>query len=179
MKQKLALACTLIHRPELLLLDEPTSGVDPVSRRDFWAILGSLAAERITILLTTPYLDEAERCDRVGFLQEGRLLAADTPAALRAGLPGRLLEIACSEVRRAFLLLKRQPGLGEIQSFGDRLNVLLESGQEPEQEDPLRELRELLEHEGIQVSSWRIVEPRLENVFMSRMRAERGEHARG
>ena len=179
MKQKLALACTLIHRPELLLLDEPTSGVDPVSRRDFWVILGSLAAERITILLTTPYLDEAERCDRVGFLQEGRLLAADTPAALRAGLPGRLLEIACSEVRRAFLLLKRQPGLGEIQSFGDRLNVLLESGREPEQEDLLRELRELLEREGIQVSSWRIVEPRLENVFMSRMRAERGEHARG
>ncbi len=176
MKQKLALACTLIHRPQLLLLDEPTSGVDPVSRRDFWVILGSLTAERITILLTTPYLDEAERCDRVGLLQEGRLLAADTPAALRAGLPGKLLEIACPEVRRAFALLKRQSGLGEIQIFGDRLNVLLESGREREQEEFLREL---LAREGIQVSSWRIVPPRLENVFMSRMRAERGEHARG
>jgi ABC-2 type transport system ATP-binding protein len=176
MKQKLALACTLIHRPELLLLDEPTSGVDPVSRRDFWVILGSLAAERITILLTTPYLDEAERCDRVGLLQEGRLLVADTPAALRAGLPGKLLEIACGEVRRAFDLLKRRPGLGEIQIFGDRLNVLLESGREQEQEELLREL---LAGEGIQVSAWRIVPPRLENVFMSRIRAERGEHARG
>jgi ABC-2 type transport system ATP-binding protein len=176
MKQKLALACTLIHRPELLLLDEPTSGVDPVSRRDFWVILGSLAAERITILLTTPYLDEAERCDRVGLLQEGRLLVADTPAALRAGLPGKLLEIACGEVRRTFVLLKRQPGLGEIQVFGDRLNVLLESGREQEQEELLREL---LASEGIQVSAWRIVPPRLENVFISRMRAERGEDARG
>ncbi len=176
MKQKLALACTLIHRPELLLLDEPTSGVDPVSRRDFWVILGGLTAEHITILLTTPYLDEAERCDRVGLLQEGRLLAADTPAALRAGLPGKLLEITCLEVRRAFALLKNQAGLGEIQIFGDRLNVLLESGREREQEELLREL---LAREGIQVSSWQVVPPRLENVFMSRMRAERGEHARG
>jgi drug efflux transport system ATP-binding protein len=176
MKQKLALACTLIHRPELLLLDEPTTGVDPVSRRDFWAILGSLAAERITILLTTPYLDEAERCSRVGLLQEGQLLVADTPEALRAGLPGRLLEIACSEVRRTFALLRRQPGLGEIQIFGDRLNVLLESGREQEQEELLREL---LASEGIQITSWRVIPPRLENVFMHRMREERGEHARG
>jgi ABC-2 type transport system ATP-binding protein len=174
MKQKLALACTLIHRPALLLLDEPTTGVDPVSRRDFWMILASLLAEGITILLTTPYLDEAERATRVGLLQDGRLLDADTPAALRAGLPGRLLEIVCSDVRRAFALLQRQPGLGEIQIFGDRLDILL-AGRPGEEEL----LRELLEGEGIRVTAWRSIQPRLENVFISRMRAERGEHARG
>ena len=174
MRQKLALACTLIHQPALLLLDEPTSGVDPVSRRDFWVILASLLAEGITILLTTPYLDEAERCNRVGLLQNGRLLDADTPAALRAGLAGRLVEIVCTEVRRAFALLKRQPGLKEIQIFGDRLNILLEGG--PGQEGPLREA---LEREGIRVAAWRGIQPRLENVFISRMRAERGEHAHG
>jgi ABC-2 type transport system ATP-binding protein len=177
MKQKLALACTLIHRPALLLLDEPTTGVDPVSRRDFWVILGSLLDEGITILLTTPYLDEAERATRVGLLQDGRLLDADTPTALRAGLPGRLLEVACSDVRRAFALLERQPGLGEIQIFGDRLDILLAGrAGEPEGEEPLREL---LEAEGIRVTACRSIQPRLENVFISRMRAERGEHAHG
>jgi ABC-2 type transport system ATP-binding protein len=174
MKQKLALACTLIHRPALLLLDEPTTGVDPVSRRDFWVILASLLAEGITILLTTPYLDEAERSTRVGLLHDGRLLDADTPAALRARLPGRLVEVACSDVRRAFALLQRQPGLGEIQIFGDRLNLLLEG--RPGEEEPLREL---LEREGIRVTAWRSIQPRLENVFISRIRAERGQHARG
>ena len=174
MKQKLALACTLVHQPALLLLDEPTSGVDPVSRRDFWAILARLLADGITILLTTPYLDEAERCTRVGLLQNGRLLDADTPTALRAGLPGKVLEVVCPEVRRAFALLKRQPGLKEIQIFGDRLNILLEGGEG--QEAPLREA---LEREGLRVTAWREVPPRLENVFISRMRAERGEHAHG
>jgi ABC-2 type transport system ATP-binding protein len=174
MRQKLALACTLVHQPALLLLDEPTSGVDPVSRRDFWAILAGLLSQGITILLTTPYLDEAERCTRVGLLQDGQLLDADTPAALRAGLKGRMLEIVCTEVRRAFALLKREPGPREIQIFGDRLNVLLEGGREQE-----GSLRQALEREGIRVMAWRAIPPRLENVFIARVRAERGEHARG
>jgi len=174
MKQKLALACTLIHRPEVLFLDEPTTGVDPVSRRDFWTILTSLLREEITILLTTPYLDEAERCHRVGMLQAGRLLVADTPAALKAGLEGAFLEVVCSETRRAFALLKAEQGLGEIQIFGDRLNILL-GGEEGRQEA----IRSLLEREGIRVASSRRIEPRLENVFISLMQAEREKHEQG
>jgi len=170
MKQKLALACTLIHRPEVLFLDEPTTGVDPVSRRDFWTILTSLLREEITILLTTPYLDEAERCHRVGMLQAGRLLVADTPAALKAGLEGAFLEVVCSETRRAFALLKAEQGLGEIQIFGDRLNILL-GGEEGRQEA----IRRLLEREGIRVASSRRIQPRLENVFISRMQGRKGQ----
>jgi len=170
MKQKLALACTLIHRPQVLFLDEPTTGVDPVSRRDFWTILTSLLREEITILLTTPYLDEAERCHRVGMLQAGRLLVADTPAALKAGLEGAFLEVVCSETRRAFALLKAEQGLGEIQVFGDRLNILL-GGEEGRQEA----IRRLLEREGIRVASSRLVQPRLENVFISRMQGRKGQ----
>jgi ABC-2 type transport system ATP-binding protein len=170
MKQKLALACTLIHRPEILFLDEPTTGVDPVSRRDFWTILTSLLREEITILLTTPYLDEAERCHRVGMLQAGRLLVADTPAALKAGLEGIFLEVVCSETRRAFTLLKAEKGLGEIQIFGDRLNILL-GGEDGRQEA----IRRLLEREGIRVASSRLVQPRLENVFISRMQGRKGK----
>jgi ABC-2 type transport system ATP-binding protein len=171
MKQKLALACTLIHRPALLFLDEPTTGVDPVSRRDFWVILTSLLREEITILLTTPYLDEAERCHRVGMLQAGRLLVADTPAALKAGLKGAFLEVVCSETRRAYALLKGQKGLAEIQVFGDRLNILL-GGQQGQQES----IRLRLEQEGIHIAALRLIQPRLENVFISLMQAEREKH---
>jgi ABC-2 type transport system ATP-binding protein len=171
MKQKLALACTLVHRPAILFLDEPTTGVDPVSRRDFWVILTSLLHEEITILLTTPYLDEAERCHRVGMLQAGRLLVADTPAALKAGLKGTFLEVVCSETRRAFSLLRGETGLGEIQIFGDRLNILL--GAEQGQQESIRHR---LEREGIHVAGWRMIQPRLENVFISLMQAEREKH---
>jgi ABC-2 type transport system ATP-binding protein len=168
MKQKLALACTLIHRPRLLLLDEPTTGVDPVSRRDFWVILASLLSEDITVLLTTPYLDEAERCHRVGMLQSGRLLVADTPAALRSRLAGTLLEIVCSEVRRAFAVLKESSLVGEVQIFGDRLNVLVA--------DPALTAEQVLERlrgEGIEILGWRAIQPRLENVFIALMKGER------
>ena len=168
MKQKLALACTLIHRPSLLLLDEPTTGVDPVSRRDFWVILASLLTEEITVLLTTPYLDEAERCHRVGMLQAGRLLVADAPAALRTRLEGTLLEIVCTEVRRAFALLKESALAGEVQIFGDRLNVLLEDPAHQEEQ-----LLGLLRHEGIEILGCRAVQPRLENVFIALMKVER------
>src|SRR5206468_11417694 len=93
MKQKLALACTLVHEPALLVLDEPTTGVDPVSRREFWKLLSEFLSQGITILMTTPYLDEAERCTRVALLREGRVLALDEPARLRAGMRGRIVEL--------------------------------------------------------------------------------------
>src|SRR5437899_12105828 len=107
MKQKLALACTLVHEPELIILDEPTTGDDPVSRREFWKLLSEFLSQGITIVMATPYLDEAERCSRVALLNQGRLLALDTPAALRATLHGSLYEVRIGEHRRAPAVLRR------------------------------------------------------------------------
>ncbi len=162
MKQKLALACTLVHSPRLLLLDEPTTGVDPVSRRDFWKILSNLLKTGITVLMSTPYLDEAERCSRVGLMNNGRLLAADTPRAIKGMMKGEVVEIVCGEIRRAFGLLKGWPGAGDVQLFGDRLNLVVG--------DARRDLPAVLARlgdAGIEVRDRRIIPPSLENVFIS------------
>src|SRR5215470_5332119 len=118
MKQKLALACTLVHTPELLVMDEPTTGVDPVSRRDFWRILGHLQREGLTLLLTTPYLDEAERCQRIALMDHGRLLTVNTPDALRAEAKGAVIELIAHPKRRAVELLQRQAEVGGVEAFG-------------------------------------------------------------
>src|SRR5438477_6394887 len=117
MKQKLALACTLVHEPALIVLDEPTTGVDPVSRREFWKLLSEFLSQGITIVMATPYLDEAERCSRVALLHEGRLLALDRPSVLRAALPGALVEVIVRDHRRAAAVLKRIPGVADVQMF--------------------------------------------------------------
>ena len=127
MKQKLALACTLVHEPALIVLDEPTTGVDPVSRREFWKLLSEFLSQGITIVMATPYLDEAERCTRVALLHEGRLLALDRPDALRATLPGALFEVIVSDHRRAPDVLKRIPGVTDVQMFGERAHVLMDA----------------------------------------------------
>lgn len=121
MKQKLALACTLVHEPEVIVLDEPTTGVDPVSRREFWKLLSGFLASGITIVMSTPYLDEAERCSRVALLDRGALLALDTPQALRASLPGALFEVVTRRPAEAQTTL-RAAGF-DAQVFGDRLHV--------------------------------------------------------
>jgi ABC-2 type transport system ATP-binding protein len=162
MKQKLALACTLIHQPRLIFLDEPTTGVDPVSRRDFWRILQSLLKQGITIVMTTPYLDEAERCTRVAFLNRGEIMRTDTPSAMKSAMTGEVLEIVCDRIRDAFALLKERSGVREVQAFGDRLNVIVTSAG---REGPV--LRRFLEQEGIGVTGLRPIEPSLENVFIS------------
>ncbi len=123
MKQKLALACTLVHEPEVLFLDEPTTGVDPASRREFWKLLSGLLARRLTILMSTPYLDEAERCSRVALLHEGRLLDADAPAAIRCRMPGRVVEL--SGVPMQLHVVRGLAGVQDAQVFGDRLHVTL------------------------------------------------------
>jgi ABC-2 type transport system ATP-binding protein len=123
MKQKLALACTLIHKPDLLLLDEPTTGVDPVSRREFWKLLSEFLAEGLTIVMATPYLDEAERCARVALLHDGRLLALDEPAVLQASLPGLLLEVATDAARPPVDALAAIAGVDDVQVFGDRAHI--------------------------------------------------------
>jgi ABC-2 type transport system ATP-binding protein len=123
MKQKLALACTLVHEPRVLLLDEPTTGVDPVSRREFWKLLSEFLSRGLTIVMATPYLDEAERCARVALLHEGRLLALDEPSRLQGALAGQLLEVVADSPRPPVDLLARVPGVRDVQSFGDRAHV--------------------------------------------------------
>jgi ABC-2 type transport system ATP-binding protein len=127
MKKKLVLAATLIHRPPLLLLDEPTTGVDPISRRGFWDILNELHLEGTTILVSTPYMDEADRCSRVALMHAGRLIALDTPAAIRARVRGQLLELKTHEWRQAMAALSDVPGVLGVQQYGESLHVLVDS----------------------------------------------------
>jgi ABC-2 type transport system ATP-binding protein len=123
MKQKLALSCCLVHTPEILLLDEPTFGVDPISRRDLWLIVHDMVAAGVTAIVSTAYMDEAERCDRVALLDRGRLLALDTPAALMAAMRGEILAIAVADPRGAREAILRHPAAIRAAIFGDRLHV--------------------------------------------------------
>jgi len=128
MKQKLALACTLVHEPRILLLDEPTTGVDPVSRREFWKLLAEFLSRGLTIVMATPYLDEAERCARVALLHDGRLLALDVPSRLQQALAGQLLEVLTATPRPVVDHLARVPGVIDVQSFGDRAHARVAPG---------------------------------------------------
>ena len=165
MKQKLALACTLIHRPEVLFLDEPTTGVDPVSRREFWMILSDLLQSGMTIVMATPYLDEAERCGKVGLMHKGTFLVTDSPAAIKASMKETVLELVCPAVREAAALLRPLPAIREVQLFGDRLDVVAADAAAAEVR-----VRAVLGEAGIPVEALRRVEPSLENVFISLIR---------
>lgn len=164
MKQKLALACTLIHTPDVIFLDEPTTGVDPVSRRDFWKILSSVLKSGISIVMATPYLDEAERSARVALLNEGRLLLVDTPENIRGSFREQVLEIAADRPRHALEVLRSIPWVRSVQLFGDRLHAVME---------PRDHADDLLTNElasgGITVQGIRPVAPSLEDVFISRI----------
>jgi ABC-2 type transport system ATP-binding protein len=169
MKQKLALACTLIHTPELLVLDEPTTGVDPVSRRDFWRILARLQREGLTLLLTTPYLDEAERCQRVALMDQGHILNVSTPDALRAGAKGAILEILASPKRRAAELLQVRADVTDVQAFGERLHATV--GVSIDEATALgRTIAHDLTAAGVRVESARALSPSLEDLFIARIR---------
>ncbi len=170
MRQKLALACTLVHAPRLVFLDEPTTGVDPVSRRDFWAILSALLRSGTTIVMATPYMDEAERASAVGLLAGGRLVAAGTPGEVKSLMRGTVVEIVCPEIRRAFGVLKALSGTREVQLFGDRLNAVVD---DPEREIPRME--SALAAEGLAVLGTRRLPPSLENVFISVTDSARSE----
>ena len=181
MKQKLALACTLVHEPRVLLLDEPTTGVDPVSRREFWKLLSEFLARGLTIVMATPYLDEAERCARVALLHEGRLLALDTPQQLQAALAGQLLEViahkpaspkplsdAGGQPQRGgggapVDLLARVAGVTDVQTFGDRAHVRIAPGSHAR---AAADIEAALGAAGIQVTSIRPIAASLEDVFI-------------
>lgn len=160
MKQKLALACSLIHKPEIIFLDEPTTGVDPVSRRDFWKILAGLMKEGITIFMSTPYLDEAERCNRVAMMNDGNLIALDSPQNIKAAMNQQVVEIVCSPIREAYRIIKEKTGFG-AQMFGDRINVVLDKF---ESDYPL--IEKLLLSANVVIEDRRTITPSLENVFI-------------
>jgi ABC-2 type transport system ATP-binding protein len=167
MKQKLALACTLVHEPRVIVLDEPTTGVDPVSRREFWKLLSRFLAQGITILMSTPYLDEAERCSRIVLLHEGKVLALDQPGRLRQSLAGTLFEVVVPDSRDAVDRLSSQPGIGSAQVFGDRLHVWIDEDDAPAAQQLLDQGNRAA---GVTASSIRRIVPSLEDVFIAKLR---------
>ena len=171
MKQKLALACTLVHEPQVIVLDEPTTGVDPVSRREFWKLLSQFLAQGITILMSTPYLDEAERCSRIVLLHEGKVLALDQPAHLRASLSGTLFEVIVPSPREALDRLTGQRNIASAQVFGDRLHVWIDRG---DRDAAMRSVTAAINAAGLTPSSLRPIVPSLEDVFIARLSAVDG-----
>jgi ABC-2 type transport system ATP-binding protein len=156
-----------VHTPELLVLDEPTTGVDPVSRRDFWRLLARLQRDGLTVLLTTPYLDEAERCTRVALMDKGRFLVVSDPDALRASA-GASLEVLARPYRDAAEWLRRQPEIADVEAFGERLHASLARGAD---EATVSRLDRGLREAGLQVEFLRRTIPSLEDVFIQRIRA--------
>jgi ABC-2 type transport system ATP-binding protein len=171
MKQKLGLACTLVHTPRVLFLDEPTNGVDPVSRRDFWRILYQLLREKVTIFVSTAYLDEAERCNRLALIHQGRLLACGTPEEVKQLMRGTILEIRTAEPRRSAALLRQQFPAASVGLFGDRVHFVGADGQ-------IDQAGKTLSDAGLPPQSVRTIPPTLEDVFVSAI-AEEGEMRKG
>ncbi len=162
MQKKLALACTLIHEPKLLLLDEPTTGVDPISRREFWDILTNLHLNGTSIIVSTPYMDEADRCSRVGLIYAGKLVICDTPRKIRNELEGEMVEFLTDEWQRAKPLVEKLPGVFEAQSYGEALHLLVDDG-----EKRLKQVTEALSTNGIKFRGARVAPIRMEEAFIS------------
>ncbi len=170
-KQRLALACALLHEPQVVFLDEPTGGVDPISRRTFWNTIDAIAAGGVTVIVTTHYLDDAERCDRIALMHAGRLVALGSVAELKDVFGGRaVLEVACARYLEAQERLEKEPWVAEASAFGTRLHVVVEGGDGAE-----AQARELLEREGFGPAEVERIVPSLEDVFIHSIeRAERG-----
>jgi len=165
MQKKLSLACTLIHRPPILLLDEPTTGVDPVSRREFWNILTDLHIQGNTILISTPYMDEADRCTRVGLMYHGRLVKCAPPQEIRSSIAGEFIELVPSDWKEAHELINQLPGVIESQTYGESLHILVDSV-----EVRLPQIKQALEDQGITCKNIRQTSPRMEEAFISMIR---------
>ena len=167
MKQKLGLICALIHRPRVVLLDEPTNGVDPVSRRDFWSILYSLVSEGVAILTSTSYLDEAERCHRVGLIHQGRMLFCDEPNELKKRFPGIVLSLRSPDAPRAMDTARGAPGIRSLVLVGDAVHLFADDNP-----DRPAQLRARLEGAGIAVDSLEPIAPSIEDLFVSAVEAQ-------
>jgi ABC-2 type transport system ATP-binding protein len=165
MQKKLALACTLIHTPQIIFLDEPTTGVDPVSRREFWDILTDLHLQGITLVVSTPYMDEAERCSRVGLMYQGQLVVCDTPEAIKAMTEGELIALWPSDLRRAHDILVQTEGVLEVQTYGDQLRVFARDG-----DVIVEQLQSVLAAHDITMKDARRTSPRMEEAFISLVR---------
>jgi ABC-2 type transport system ATP-binding protein len=170
MKQKLALVCALVSEPDILLLDEPTTGVDPVSRREFWDTLAHLAGQGLTVLIATPYLDEAERCNRIALFHLGEILQIGTPDEFRESLHAKRIELGTSDLRKALRAVSKVVGpnsdIFDVQRFGDRLDLLSHSPEAAQ-----RKMEEVLHAEGIMIDSVRVDAPTLENTFVATLRS--------
>lgn len=162
MQKKLALACTLIHEPKILLLDEPTTGVDPISRREFWDILTNLHLNGTTIIVSTPYMDEADRCSRVGLIYEGKLVICDSPRKIKNELSGEMVEFLTDDWQKAKKIVGKLPGVLEAQTYGEALHLLVDNG-----EKRLAEITRALTKEGIKFRGARIAPVRMEEAFIS------------
>jgi ABC-2 type transport system ATP-binding protein len=171
MQKKLALACTLIHTPQIIFLDEPTTGVDPVSRRELWDILTELHLQGITLFVSTPYMDEAERCSRVGMMYQGRMVVCDTPERVKAMIEGELIALWPSDLRRAREVLAGLEGVLEMQTFGDQLRIFArDTGQ------LITRARAALAAQDIEVREVRRTRPRMEEAFISLIQRQMAEN---
>jgi ABC-2 type transport system ATP-binding protein len=166
MQKKLGLACTLIHRPDVLLLDEPTTGVDPVSRREFWDLLTELHIQGTTIVVSTPYMDEAERCNRIGLLFKGQLIECGTPRQIKAMVKGQVIEFHPDRLEAARALLATQPGVLEVQVYGTLLHVFV-----AEADQVWPRLQVTLNEADIKIDAVRLIHPRMEEAFISLIHA--------
>jgi len=164
MKKKLALACTLIHTPELILLDEPSTGVDPVSRGEFWNILSQILAQGVTVFMTTPYLDEAERCHRVSLMHHGRVLQVGTPEEIKASLPGQIFRFDCAAPAKAYASLSTRWPATQLVLYGDRLHFWTPAGERDAQAAV-----DWLNQQSLGPAHFRQVSPTLEDVFVARL----------
>ena len=165
MQKKLALACTLIHQPEILFLDEPTTGVDPVSRREFWDILTELHLQGVTLFVSTPYMDEAERCSRVALMFEGSVVVCDEPAHIKGLVEGELLELRPDRLREASRIIGGLPGVLEVQTYGDLLHVFVDDAERRK-----LDIQGVLSEAGIDLQGLRQTRPRMEEAFISLIR---------
>lgn len=171
MRKKLALACALIHEPQVLLLDEPTTGVDPVSRRELWEILSQVILQGVTVMVSTPYMDEAERCNQVSILMEGKILKTGAPQELIDSLPYEILEVKATPRRIARSVVGSTEGIQSWRPVGDRLRLSVEKADAlaPQLENALREA-------GAEVNMIRRAKPTMEDVFIYSVEGQRGEH---
>ena len=165
MQKKLALVCTLIHQPPILLLDEPTTGVDPVSRQEFWNIISDLNLGGTTIIVSTPYMDEADRCSRIGLMYAGRIMMCNTPQSIISQVEGELIELYPEDWRTAQAFIKKLPGVLEVQTYGESLHLLVDSAQER-----LPQIKKYLKTEGISYRRARQTPVRMEEALISLIR---------